>query len=317
MQPARRDHNGAAPTRGEKEPRWRAFHSDETHPVSDALTPEVGMLSRLNRALILLSLACSFAVACGGDDGPDDGDDGDGGGGGGGIGTVPLGTSQLSASQRSAVAARLNAIAAEVGSSEPFGGAALQSLAAAVLAEGWVTGVDANTSLALMPENASGRAALQAVGRWGLFGVSIVAVTGIDPQTQLPTGSFIRGVVAMRDTTVVLGYVIADVADGEPHGSGFPELSTGLVFDGPSHQWVASAGLLQISTADSVLAGCSGYPTDGIHCNNASFFNGTLAISTSQPVPGTGAEGNFTTTFSNLRLRGYQLEVDCAVSSRC
>jgi hypothetical protein len=66
------------------------------------------MFSRLNRALILLSLACSFAVACGGDDGPDDGDDGDGGGGG--IGEVPLGTSQLSASQRSAVAARLNAI---------------------------------------------------------------------------------------------------------------------------------------------------------------------------------------------------------------
>ncbi|MFL5519897.1 MAG: hypothetical protein ACJ8B6_03095 [Gemmatimonadales bacterium] len=272
------------------------------------------MLPRLNRALLLLSLACSLAVACGGDDGPDDGDDGDGGGG---TGTVPLGTSQLSASQRSAVVARLNAIAAEVGDLEPFGGAALQTLAGAVQAEGWVTGVDANTALAIMPENASGRAALQAMGRWGVFGVSITAFTGIDPQTQLPAGSFIRGVVAIRDTTIVLGYVIADVAEGEPHGSTFPTLSTGLVFDGPSHQWIASAGLLQLSTADSVLARCSGYPADGIDCYNASFSNGTLAISTSEPVPGTGAQGNFTTGFSNLRLRGYQLDVDCSVSSRC
>ena len=273
------------------------------------------MFSRLNRALILLSLACSFAVACGGDDGPDDGDDGDGGGGG--IGEVPLGTSQLSASQRSAVAARLNAIAAEVGNLEPFGGAALQTLAGAVQAEGWVTGVDANTALVIMPENASGRAALQAMGRWGVFGVSIVAITGVDPQTQLPAGSFIRGVVAIRDTTIVLGYVIADVAEGEPHGSTFPTLSTGLAFDGPNRQWIASAGLLQLSTADSVLTGCSGFPSDGIHCNNASFFNGTLTFSTSQPVPGTGATGSFTAAFYNLRLRGYALEVDCAASSRC
>src|SRR6186713_1530099 len=60
-----------ASTRGEKKAPWRAFHSDESHPVSDVLIPEVGMLPRLNRALLLLSLACSLAVACGGDDGPD------------------------------------------------------------------------------------------------------------------------------------------------------------------------------------------------------------------------------------------------------
>lgn len=258
------------------------------------------------RSAVPLLWTLAALAGCGGDDGPSDG---------GGSGDVPLGASQLSVAQRAVAAGRLELIASQFAGLDPEGAAAIGGLAAALQSEGWVTGVDATTALSLV--GADERLAhLAASGRWGIFGGEIGVVTGIDPGTQLPTGSIIRGVAMLRDTIVIVGFKRWGITDAETSGI-FPSPGSGYVFDGAAKAWVASAGGVQLTTADSVLTLCSGVSEAGLSCNNASFANGALNISASQPLAGTAASGSYTAGFGNTRLRGYRVDVVCAQSPRC
>ena len=273
----------------------------------------MSLIKNWRGGLVAFALAVALLGGCGSGDGSDDDDD-NGGGGGGGLGNVPLGASQLPASQRAAVALRLNAIATQLVDADPTGAAAVAGLAAAIASEGWVTGVDATTALELVAGDAR-LAGLVATGRWGIFGGEIAVVTGVDPETQLTTGDLIRGVAMLRDSTVVVGYKRWPLLGAEPAGV-FPTSGTGSVFEGSQRAWTAIAGGVNLTTADSLLSACN-VSEPGIECINASFANGTLGISTSQPVPGTGATGSYTAGFGSTRLRGYRLDVICEQSTRC
>jgi hypothetical protein len=187
----------------------------------------------------------------------------------------------------------------------------------AIVAEGWVTGVTVTSALSLASAGPATRASLASQGVWAVFGGTVGVFTGQNPQTQQATGYIVRGIVAMRDSTIVVGYNTWDLYALEPTGTFGHGGAQGLVFEGSTRTWSATAGIVSLSAEDSIPSQCSGFPRDGITCANASHANGTLAISTSVPVPGTGATGGYTFGFAGQRLRGYVLSVSCEESSVC
>jgi hypothetical protein len=254
-------------------------------------------------------LLASLLVACGGDDGPDDD------GGGGGLDDLPAGESQLSSADRAVVSARLSALATALGTEDPVAALAIGSLGQAVVTEGWMTGVDADVASALVAGEAR-LPSLVATERWGVFVGDVVVLATGSPNI---TGQFIRGIIALRGTQTVVAYTVQDFALGQPLGGPISSGVRGLIFEGTTSVWIATAGGMQLSTAQQLFESCGGTLPAGVTCINAR-YTGSIGFTASTPlgsVVGNAATGSRSFSFGSSAIRGYQIEVFCEQSTLC
>ena len=250
-------------------------------------------------------LLASLLVACGA------GLDEDGGVG---LDNLPGGTSQLSIADRTAVGARLTALVTALDAEDPVAALAIGRLREAFVSDGWITGADADLGATPVPGEER-FASVVVTERWGVLVGDVVVLTAGSP---IITGRYVRGIVALRSTRTVVAYGTQDFSLGQPLGGNFPASARGLIFEGTTSAWEATAGELQLSTAQQLFRTC-GYVPAGVTCVKAR-YTGSIGITTSGPLaslPGNTASGSRSFSLVSSSIRGYAIEVSCDQSTMC
>ncbi len=94
--------------------------------------------------------------------------------------------------------------------------------------------------------------------------------------------------------------------------------AAGLILEGGSNVWVATAGQ-ESATIGPTVKGClvSNLPAYVTACDTASFTNAGFGITASVPFAGAAAGSNTTPPMPNSTLVGLALTIDCSLTSLC
>lgn len=251
-------------------------------------------MSRWSRKLFSSLAGGLLLVACGGgsDDSGPDGDDGPG------------------SSERTEMAAALNAAALNAqAAGDGLGVMILQSAAAMV--QGGLPVTSADVALSMSTPVAVPGARTTAPG-WAI-GVEMGQIQGQAPNFEV--GAF-EGAIVMRGGNIAYGLGLVSATPA------FVGQSFGAIWEGSTAGWRATA-LTGFGVADSIIGGnCLSQVPGGLgvtECTPASLRAPGFIINSSQPMsfPGNTATGSRTLAFGPNRLRGAVVLVDCGQTDLC
>ena len=220
------------------------------------------------------------------------------------------GDAQVSPAVRTAIADLIGDLGVATGAAaDPEAAGVLNTIGAAVLGEGRITGVTAGSAL-------RGSKTMALVdGTWGVFGVAVA----VYPAHDLAVKAYYSGVVALHGNQAAIGLKKANTEQEIFNNRGeFPNAKAwGWLFQGRTQGWGAVEGYTQAIPKD-FTTDCAGVSLAGVTCQYGTTSAG-LEIDASVPLSFSGNTASGTREFALPYgdVRGYYISVYCDEATFC
>jgi len=258
------------------------------------------------RCVCVCLMAMAMVTGCGGSDGGDDAPTDPGGG-------LTGGTVTLSATEKSAVAAGLNALATRIGAADADARRFANALAYTVQQAATATEIDVATSLDLFGDETATGAAYSTSASTALVTRRVLGYS-LSVRTDAPGQKTYRGVIVWD----AAGLKVIVTVLGNPNilNVTLPTFGNTVYLIGSQTQvWAATEGNISWSLFNGNSQDCPRPLPNVLSVCGYEDGAAPFAVSSSSPVPFSGntASGSRTATLGNTRIRVLFINILCGV----